>query len=82
MALKRRNNLDFFGSGPIHVDIASKPTFDPNVIHRAKMYNFRPKKPLGTFTPIWDAKWKPKQTLRMTPEPKVAPLYSDVIDDL
>lgn len=81
MATKRRNNHDSFGSGPMHIDIASKPTFNPSVIHRAKMYNFRPKKPLNTFTPIWDAKWKPKHNVRMTPEPKVAPLYVDAIDD-
>lgn len=81
MALKRRIYHDFFGSGPKHVDVVGKPIFDPSVIHQAKMYNLRPKKPLSTFTPIWDGKWKPKHILRMTPEPKVAPLYSDVIDD-
>ncbi|CAC5359699.1 unnamed protein product [Mytilus coruscus] len=71
----------FSSSTTIHIEVVSKATFDPSIIHSARKYNFKPKKSANSRWPIFDPHWSPKNILTLNPAPKVAPLYSDVFDD-
>lgn len=79
---KNQTEFDPFSSSTtMHIDVVSKATFDPKIIHSARKYNFKPKKSANSPWPMFDPHWSPKHILTLNPAPKVAPLYSDVFDD-